>query len=42
MDVIIKPQNPDGINLKIENIIVDTYEQVFKIIEVIDKLEKEG
>ena len=40
MDIKIKPQSPDGLNITIENIVVDTYEEAFEIIEALEKLNQ--
>ena len=36
MDISIKPQLPDGLNMTIENLVVDTYAEALEIIEGID------
>ena len=38
MDIKISPQSPDGLNITIENIIVDTYAEALEIIESIDNI----
>ncbi len=37
MDIKINPQSPDGLNITIENLVVDTYEEALEIIEMIDE-----
>jgi len=37
MEITMKNQQPDGINIKIENIIVDTRKEAHQLIEAIDK-----
>jgi len=37
MDIIIKEQSPDGLNITINNIVVDTYVEASKLLEMIDK-----
>ena len=40
MDIKIKPQSPDGLNITIENIVVDTYVEALEIIEAVEILQQ--
>lgn len=40
MDIKIKPQSPDGLNITIENIVVDTYAEALEIIEAVEILQQ--
>jgi len=40
MEIKIKPQSPDGVNVSITDLVFDTYEQTFEIIKLVKAIQE--